>query len=135
MAHWFEMPELESLVQAANNEPPSLDVLRDCVAAIAGALERPMVLEGSPPVVTFRNHHGAYYNVSVHQEAYRIVYIHSVTQLEFTLSRTEELAWKICGYKCTPAEMRAARERAERDGFTGEILPNEYFSTPHETRK
>jgi hypothetical protein len=27
--------------------------------------------------------------------------------------------------------MRAARARADRDGFTGDILPNEYFVREH----
>jgi hypothetical protein len=124
------MPELEELLQAADDRPASLDLLRDCVEAIAVALEREIVLEGNPPIVTFRNHKGAYYNVSVHQEGYRIVYEHSVSQLEFTVVRTEQLAWRICGYRCTPAEMRAARERAESEGFVGEILPDEYFWPP-----
>jgi hypothetical protein len=134
MAHWLEVPDLEERLQAADAMPPSLDLLRECVEAIAVALEREVVLEGNPPIVTFRNHHAAYYNVSVHREEYRVVYIHSVAHLEFTLPRTAELAWKICGYRCTPAEMRAARERAAHDGFTGEILPNEYFVRVHKSR-
>ena len=104
--------------------PPSLDLLRECVETIAAALERDVVHEGEPPIVTFRNHHGAYYNVSVHAEEYRITYIH-LARIEFAQRHTEELAWKICGYRCTPAEMRAARARAERDGFIGDILPND----------
>jgi hypothetical protein len=133
MAHWLEVPELEAMLQAANERPPSLDLLHECVEAIAVALQRDVIREGRPPVVTFRNHHGAYYNVRVQEEAYRVVYLHSVAQFEFTLTVTEELAWKICGYRCTPAEMRAARVRATRDGFTGEILPNEYFVREHKT--
>jgi hypothetical protein len=134
MAHWLEVPELEALVDAADRKPPSLDVLRECVEAIAEALEREVTFRGHPPVVTFLNHRGAYYNVSVREQEYWIIYEHSVTQLEFALDRTCALAWRICGYKCTPAEMREAKERARREGFTGEILPNEYFAgvkAPH----
>ncbi len=101
--------------------------------AIAAELEREILQEGHPPIVTFRNHHGAFYNVSVHGEEYRVVYMHNA-QIEFSLRRTAELAWKICGYRCTPAEMRAARARAAQDGFTGEILPNEYFVREHRSR-
>ena len=64
---------------------------------------------------------------------YRLCY-KRVGNQPFTLTFTEELAWKICGYRCTPAEMRAARARAARDGFTGEILPNEYFVREHRSR-
>jgi hypothetical protein len=127
MAHWLEVPELEALVQAADDKPASLDSLHECVLVIAKTLEREVTLHGGPPMVTFLNHKGAYYNVSVHEEAYRVLYEHSVTQLEFTFERTGALAWRICGYRCTPAEMRDAKARARRDGFTGEILPNEYF--------
>jgi hypothetical protein len=133
MAHWLEVPDLEELLKAKDEMPPSLDLLRECVETIAAALERDVVHEGEPPIVTFRNHHGAYYNVSVHAEEYRITYIH-LARIEFAQRHTEELAWKICGYRCTPAEMRAARARAERDGFIGDILPNEYFVRQHHNR-
>jgi hypothetical protein len=133
MAHWLEVPELEERLKAKDDLPPSLELLRECVEEIAATLERNIVREGNPPIVTFRNHHGAFYNVSVHGEEYRVVYIH-LAHLEFALRRTGELAWKICGYRCTPAEMRAARARAARDGFTGEILPNEYFVREHRDR-
>jgi hypothetical protein len=134
MASWLEMSDLEALVQSADANPPSLDALHRCVEAIAGALEREVALEGKPPVVTYRNHKGAFYNVSVHAQEYRVFYLHSVAQLEFTLDRTEHLAWRICGYRCSPAEMRAARQRALRDGFTGAILPDEYFVLPKKRR-
>ena|SRR5579871_3025473 len=130
MAHWLDVPELETRLLATDDMPPSLNLLRQCVGAIAAELEREIQQEGEPPVITFRNHHGAYYNVRVHEEEYRVVYMHNA-QIEFSLKRTGELAWKICGYRCTPAEMRAARARAEQDGFTGEILPNEYFVRVH----
>ncbi len=133
MAHWLEVPELEAQLQATDDMPPSLMLLRECVSAIVAELEREVLQEGHPPIVTFRNHHGAFYNVSVHEEAYRVVYMHNA-QIEFSLSRTAELAWKICGYRCTPAEMRAAKARAAQDGFTGEILPNEYFVREHRSR-
>jgi hypothetical protein len=120
-------------LQAVDDLPPSLVLLRECVVAIAAELEREILQEGHPPIITFRNHHGAFYNVSVQEEEYRIVYMHNA-QIEFALRRTAELAWKICGYRCTPAEMRAARERAAQDGFSGEILPNEYFVREHRSR-
>ena len=126
MAHWLEVPELEARLQAADDSPPSLDLLCECVHAIVETLQRDVVRKGKPPVLTFLNHHGAYYNVSVHAEEYRVIYMHHA-HIEFAVKRTEELAWRICGYRCTPAEMRDARARAEQDGFTGEILPNEYF--------
>jgi len=133
MAHWLEVPELEARLQAVDEMPPSLTLLRECVDAIAAELEREILQEGHPPIVTFRNHHGAFYNVSIHGEEYRVFYMHNA-QIEFSLRRTAELAWKICGYRCTPAEMRAARARAAQDGFTGEILPNEYFVREHRGR-
>jgi hypothetical protein len=135
MAHWLELPELEALVRAADARQPSLDVLRECVLAIATAVEREVRLEGCEPILTFRNHKGAYYNVRVDRDEYIIIYEHALAQLEFTLDRTEVLAWRICGYRCTPAEMRAARERAQRDGFSGKILPNEYFYADKSPRK
>jgi hypothetical protein len=135
MAHWLEVPEVEAFVQAAGERPLSLDVLHECVEAIAAAVNRHVKRQGDPPVVTYRNHKGAFYNVSVRDGEYWIFYEHAVAQLEFSADRTEELAWKICGYKCTPAEMRMARARAERDGFTGKILPNEYFLADSKARK
>jgi hypothetical protein len=94
MAHWLEVPDLEELLKAKDEMPPSLDLLRECVEAIAAALERDVVHEGEPPIVTFRNHHGAYYNVSVHAEEYRITYIH-LARIEFAQRHTEELAWSV----------------------------------------
>jgi hypothetical protein len=129
MTSWLEMPELEALVQAADAKPCDLVLLCECVEAIAIALQRSARLEGRPPVVTFWNPKGAYYNVRVHENRYSIAYQRDVGQLKFTLDRTEELAWKICGYKCTPAAMRAARARADREGFTSRILPERFFHT------
>jgi hypothetical protein len=133
MTHWLEVPELEARVQATDIMAPSLTLLRECVGAIVAVLDRDVVHEGQPPIITFLNHHGAYYNVSVHEEEYRVLYMH-IAQIEFSHKRTGELAWKICGYPCTPAEMRAAKVRAAQDGFTGEILPNEYFVREHRSR-
>jgi hypothetical protein len=135
MATWLEMPELEARVKAVDAQPPDLDRLRAAVEAIAASLEREVKTEGSPPHLTFCNHKGAYYNVKVHHGGYRVLYIHQAAQLEFKQHSTAELAWKICGYKCSPEQMRAAKARAERDGFTGKILPNEYFSAVKRTRK
>jgi hypothetical protein len=133
MAHWLDVPELEERVQAADREPPSLELLRECVTAIAAALQRDVSHEGDPPIITFLNHHGAYYNVRVHADEYRVLYMHHA-QIEFALRRTGELAWKICGYRCTPAQMREAKAQAEREGFTGDVLPNEYFVREHRSR-
>jgi len=135
MATWLEMPELEVHVKAADLQPPDLDRLRAAVEEIALALEREVTIEGTPPVLTFHNHKGAYYNVRVHHGGYRVLYIHQAAQLEFKQHGTAELAWKICGYKCSPAQMRVAKERAKLDGFVGEILPNQYFSAVRRTRK
>jgi hypothetical protein len=60
MAHWLELPDLEALLQAADAQHPSLDVLRECVLAIAAAVEREVKLDGREPMLTFRNHKGAY---------------------------------------------------------------------------
>jgi hypothetical protein len=133
MANWLEVPELEARVQATDDMPPSLILLRECVGAIVAVLEREVVHEGQPPVVTFRNHHGDYYNVSIHEEEYRVLYMHNA-QIEFLEKRTGELAWKICGYRCSPAQMRAAKARAAQEGFTGDVLPNEYFVREHRAR-
>ena len=133
MAHWLEVPELEARLQVTDEMPPSLNLLRECVTAIAAELDREISQEGRPPIITFLNHHGAYYNVSVREEEYRVLYMH-IAQIEFSHKRTGELAWKICGYPCTPAEMRAAKARAAQDGFTGDILPNVYFVREHRSR-
>jgi hypothetical protein len=131
MAHWLEVPELEVMIESAAEREASLNALHECVEAIIAALERQVEYKGRPPIVTYCNHRGAYFNVSVNQGRYRVIYEHQVAQLEFGLARTDELAWRICGYRCTPAEMRAARERARLDGFIGDILPNKYFKPPH----
>jgi hypothetical protein len=135
MTTWLEMPELEARVTAADAQPPDLDRLRAAVEAIATALEREVKADGSPPLLTFRNHKGAFYNVKVRHGGYRVLYIHQAAQLEFQHHGTAELAWKICGYKCSPGQMRIAKERARLDGFVGEILPNQYFSAIKRTRK
>jgi hypothetical protein len=131
MAHWLEVPDLEALIESAAERDASLHALHECVEAIIVALERQVEFKGHPPMVTYCNHRGAYFNVSVHERKYRVIYEHQVAQLEFGLTRTDELAWRICGYRCTPAEMRAARERALQDGFNGTILPSIYFKPPH----
>jgi hypothetical protein len=131
MAHWLAVPDLEAMIETAAEREASLHELQECVEAIIKTLERQVRYQGRPPMVTYHNHRGAYFNVSVHEGKYRVIYEHQVAQLEFGLERTDDLAWRICGYRCTPAEMRAARERAQRDGFTGEILPNIYFKPPH----
>jgi hypothetical protein len=133
MPNWLEVPELEARIQATDDMPPSLALLRDCVGAIVAELDRDVSHQGQPPIISFLNHHGAYYNVSIHEEEYRVLYMHNA-QIEFRLKRTGELAWKICGYRCTPAQMREAKAHAERDGFTGDIIPNEYFVLGYHAR-
>jgi len=131
MAHWLEVPDLEAMIEAAAKREASLHALHECVEAIIAALQRQVKYQGRPPMVTYQNHRGAYFNVSVHEGGYRVIYEHHVAQLEFKLPRTDDLAWRICGYRCTPAEMRRARERARRDGILGNVLPNTYFKPPH----
>ena len=53
---------------------------------------------------------------------------HQVARIEFATARTEELAWKHLRLSLhARRNARGAGARAERDGFTGDILPNKYF--------
>jgi hypothetical protein len=85
-------------------------------------------------MVTFEAPGLAFYNFSVREDEYRVLYQHEAAQLDLTYGYTDELAWRICGYPCSPAEMRKARKKAERLGITDKKLPPRFFR-PRPKRK
>jgi hypothetical protein len=127
MAHWMDVPELEMMLQEMNAQPADIELLRTAVNAIVAELNRPVRAVGSGRMVTFHYPGLAFYNVSVREDEYRVLLQHEAAQLDVTYGYTDELAWRICGYPCSPAEMREARKRAEAEGIAGEKLPPSFF--------
>ena len=121
------MPELEAALDAMREQPADLAVLRNAVATIVAALNRPVNTVGEGRMVTFEFPGLAFYNVSVHGEEYRVLLQHEAAQLDLFYGYTDELAWRICGYPCSPAEMRQARQKAESEGVVDKKLPPRFF--------
>lgn len=127
MAHWMDVPDLEMTLQQINGQPVDVAVLRTAVDAIVATLSRPVTTVGEGEMVTFEYPGLAFYNVRVHAEEYLVRLQHEAAQLEMIYGYTDELAWRICGYPCSPAEMREARKRAAAEGITDKRLPPQYF--------
>lgn len=129
-AHWLGVPELEARLAAIKTDPPDLQLLCAAVNDIAGTLTRRVKMTaGRGAMVTFESPRLAYFNVVVQGNEYHVFYQHEAAQLDLVFQSTEELAWRICGYPCSPAEMRVARERAAREGITDKVLPVRFFRT------
>jgi hypothetical protein len=123
----MDVPELETMLQEMNAQPADIELLRVAVNAIVAELSRPVRAVGSGRMVTFQYPGLAFYNVSVREDEYRVLLQHEAAQLDVIYGYTDELAWRICGYPCSPAEMREARKRAEAEGITAEKLPPSFF--------
>ena len=130
MAHWMSVPELEAALREMNARAADVDVLRAAVAAIVEMLNRPVrpvKIDSQDRIATFEYPGLIFYNVSVMDDEYHVLFQHEAAQATRIYGYTDELAWRICGYPCTPAEMREARRRAESVGITGKKLPASFF--------
>ena len=127
MAHWMSVPELEAALREMNERSVDMEVLREAVAAIVEILNRPVTTEILERVVTFRYPGLIFYNVRVMDDEYHVLLQHEAAQATRIYGYTDELAWRICGYPCSPAEMREARKKAESVGITDKKLPASFF--------
>ena len=129
MAHWMDVPELETMLQDMNAKPADMDTLCAAVAIIAEKLDRNVKTVGrKSAMVTFESPGLTFYNVAVKGEEYFVLFQHEAAQLDMTFGYTVDLAWRICGYPCSPADMRAARVRAAQEGFDDlKTLPARFF--------
>ena len=109
-----------------------MNVLCEAVAAIVGILNRPVTTEVHGGVTTFSYPGLIFYNVRVVADEYHVLFQHEAAQIDLVYERTDELAWRICGYPCSPTEMRDARKKAESLGITAKKLPASFF---HPRRK
>jgi hypothetical protein len=135
MAHWMSMPELEAALQELNKQPATMGVLREAVAAIVEALNRPVKTVTNPRVVTFEYPGLIFYNVRVTEDQYRVLFQHEAAQIDLVYDYTDDLAWRICGYPCSPEAMRAARKKAESLGIGEKKLPASFFRPRRKTTK
>ncbi len=133
MAHWMSLPHLEAALQEMNERQTDLDVLRAAVAAIVEALNRPVKTVRYEKLVTFEYPGLIFYNVSVTDDEYHVLFQHEAAQATRMYGYTDELAWRICGFPCSPAEMREARKRAESQGITHKKLPASFFRPRRKT--
>jgi hypothetical protein len=133
MAHWMSLPHLEAALHEMNKRPTDLDVLRAAVAAIVEALNRPVKTVSYEKLVTFEYPGLIFHNVSVRDDEYHVLFQHEAAQATRIFGYTDELAWRICNYPCSPAEMREARKKAESQGITNKILPPSFFRPRRKT--
>jgi hypothetical protein len=133
MAHWMSVSHLEAALQEMNSEPTDLDVLRAAVAAIVEALNRPVKTVRHETLVIFEYPGLIFHNVRVMDDEYHVLFQHEAAQATRIYGYTDELAWRICGYPCSPAEMREARKRAESQGITSKRLPASFFRPRRKT--
>ena len=127
MAHWMSVPELEAVLREMNKQPANMDALRAAVAAIVKALNRPVKTVSHEKVVTFEYPGLIFYNVTIVDDEYHVLFQHEAAQATRIYGYTEEMAWRICGYPCSPAEMREARKKAESQGIMDKKLPASFF--------
>jgi hypothetical protein len=130
MAHWMSVPELETALRDTNKQPADLGALRAAVAAIAEALNRPVKTVAQEKIVTFEYPGLIFFNVRVVDDEYNVLFQHEAAQSTRIYGYTDELAWRICGYPCSPAEMREAKKKAESQGIREKKLPASFFR-PH----
>lgn len=123
----MDVPDLEMTLQQINEQPAAIGVLRTAVNTIVASLDRPVTTAGEGEMVTFHYPGLAFYNVCVRAEEYHVILQHEAAQLDVIYGYTDELAWRICGYPCSPAEMREARKRAAAEGITDKRLPPRFF--------
>jgi hypothetical protein len=131
--------ELETRFIAARVQPPILYVLRDYVEAIANATGKKIRVRvhgaGGRQHLYFDNigtpgqTSSVYYTCSVADGDYVVKGQSCGEQWDLRTRQTEKLAWRICGFLYTPAEIREAAERARRDGTEGAV-PLHYFYGP-----
>ena len=128
MAHWMQVPDLEAMLQEIDAAPASIETLCAAVAVIAETLDRPVKrVGGASPMATFEGVGLRFYNVGVAGDEYRVWFLHEAAQLDIVFGYTADLAWRICGYPCSPEEMREARKKAESVGITDKRLPASFF--------
>jgi hypothetical protein len=127
MAHWMSVPELEAALREMNKQPAELEVLCAAVAAIVEMLNRPATIVSQGEMVIFEYPGLIFHNVRVLDDEYHVLRQHEAAQVDLIYGYTDELAWRICGYPCSPAEMRKARSRAESLGITSKKLPGNFF--------
>jgi len=104
-----------------------MELLRGAVATIADMLGRPVKTVINERFMTFEYPGLIFYNVRVMDDEYHVLFQHEAAQATRIYGYTDELAWRICGYPCTPAELREARKRAESEGITAKKLPPRFF--------
>jgi hypothetical protein len=129
VAHWMNVPELEAMLQEINDRPADMDALRAAIAAIAERLDRKVkTVDRKSVMVTFQSPGLTFYNVAVEDDEYRVLFQHEAAQLDLRFGYTADLAWRICGYPCSPADMREIKVRAEREGVEDlKKIPPRYF--------
>jgi hypothetical protein len=127
MAHWMSLPELEASLRETSTQAADLDALRGAVAAIVEALNRPVKTMINEKLVTFEYPGLIFFNVRVVEDEYNVLFQHEAAQSTRIYGYTDELAWRICGYPCSPAEMREARKKAESQGIREKKLPASFF--------
>ncbi len=135
MAHWMSVPELEAALQEMNKQPADLDVLRAAVTTIVETLNRPVKTMNHEKVVTFEYPGLIFHNVRVMDDEYHVLFQHEAAQATRVYGYTAELAWRICGYPCSPAEMREAREKAVSQGIMDKKLPAHFFHWRRRSRE
>jgi hypothetical protein len=125
--HWMNVPVLEADLEEMNKRPTDLDVLRAAVAAIVETLNRPVRTVRHEKLVIFEYPGLIFHNVRVMDGEYHVLFQHEAAQATRIYGYTDELAWRICGYPCSPAEMREAKKKAESLGITNKRLPPSFF--------
>jgi hypothetical protein len=124
----MSVPELEEALEQMNTQPVDVDLLRAAVVAIVETLNRPVrPVKIDSHVVTFEYPGLIFYNVRVTDDEYHVLFQHEAAQATRIYGFTDELAWRICGYPCSPAEMRGARKKAESVGISSKKLPASFF--------
>jgi hypothetical protein len=132
--HWMNVPVLEAALEEMSKQPTELDVLRAAVAAIVEALNRPVKTVRHEKLVIFEYPGLIFHNVRVMDGEYHVLFQHEAAQATRIYGYTDELAWRICGYPCSPAEMREARKKADSLGVTNKKLPPSFFRPRRKTR-
>ena len=127
MAHWMSVPELEAALREMNEQSPDLGVLCSAVTAIVKTLNRPAKIVSREEIVIFEYPGLIFHNVRLRDEEYHVRRQHEAAQVDLIYGYTDELAWRVCGYPCSPAEMREAKKRAENLGINTKKLPGSFF--------
>jgi hypothetical protein len=101
-------PHIETAVEAMDQQPPSLELLRDAVELISSGTKTILTVKLDPPYLRVRRKSESF-NAKVEEGGYRLFYMCQGDSWDAHERATSALAWKMVGKPRPKALAKAAR--------------------------